>query len=326
MSSVQNSLEPVEFYTSLDPYYHTVDNRPLRNLDNNINKIAQAVDTVSGVDPGPINRSALSSASVAHSLLGFGGTINTSGDPQNDSYFTDSGIYTGSYSTLGFLFRFNQGYMTVKGVGEDASGNVYNQPYLAVHDTVTELDLGTIGDSGNSFLIYASWRDATSADRSPASDSDVYVAEIGFSSEEGDTYPALESGQVAIMKVYIPPGSSSISNDAIITNLNYREVSGRDVRVSPSSGVVSRLSPDTTIELSVDDSRTFSLDMSSFTIGDTVQIYFTKPDVTHTVSTDAGTMVYPDSSNDSEFTATGPLQVKLMKSTAVKWTVVSVST
>lgn len=45
MSELQDSLEDVQYLTPNDPYHYTVDNRPLRNLDNNIQKIAEAIDS-----------------------------------------------------------------------------------------------------------------------------------------------------------------------------------------------------------------------------------------------------------------------------------------
>lgn len=42
--ATQDLLDPVRFYTALDPYYYTVDNRPLQDIHDNLLKVSEAVD------------------------------------------------------------------------------------------------------------------------------------------------------------------------------------------------------------------------------------------------------------------------------------------
>lgn len=43
----QTSLDNVRFYTDKDPYYYTIDNRPLRDLDGNVRKVADQMSSIS---------------------------------------------------------------------------------------------------------------------------------------------------------------------------------------------------------------------------------------------------------------------------------------
>lgn len=218
-TNVLENLEDVQFYTALDPYYYIVDNRPLENLDNNIRLVAAASDA----SAGSADRAALSGSSLAYSMLGFGGVTNKTDDPTNNIYFVDRGVYTGESNTNGMEYWFEHGFMAVKTDGGILEGRAYNLPAVAIHDTITKFTL-TGGASGQTYLIYAEWRPSTNDDRVPSSESTVMVAELGATVSSGNNPPPLSSNQVALMRIYVPAGATSIDGDTTVTYLNYKDI------------------------------------------------------------------------------------------------------
>lgn len=74
-----SKLTAVRFYTPLDPYYYTVDNRPLQDLHQNMLTICNELDLVTG----GADRSALGAAATAMSIIGldqFAGLLSYPGD------------------------------------------------------------------------------------------------------------------------------------------------------------------------------------------------------------------------------------------------------
>ncbi|CAL9982799.1 hypothetical protein VPHD148_0253 [Vibrio phage D148] len=218
ITNVLDELVPVEFYTALDPYYYTVDNRPLENLDTNIKLIAAASDA----SAGSADRAALSGASLAYSMLGFGGTTNNTDDSTNNIYFVDRGVYSGESNINGLELWFEHGFTSVKTSGGIIEGRAYNLPAIAVHDDITKFTL-TGATSGQTYLVYATWRDSTDSDRVPSSESSVKVAELGVTAVSGSNPPPLSANQIAVMRVFVPAGATEILSDNI-TYLNYKDV------------------------------------------------------------------------------------------------------
>ena len=82
---ISENLVDVKFYTSKDPYYYVVDNRPLIDLDKNVRMVAESSDSASG----GADRAALSAASSAYSMLGFGAIVS------GEDYKVGRGMYSG---------------------------------------------------------------------------------------------------------------------------------------------------------------------------------------------------------------------------------------
>ena len=79
---VTESLVPIRFHTSLDPYYYTVDNRPLEDINDSLLIIASAADESAGGS----ERSSLAAAMSGYITSGynkFNGTFELAGTNLN---------------------------------------------------------------------------------------------------------------------------------------------------------------------------------------------------------------------------------------------------
>lgn len=205
---VLSELVPVEFYTPLDAYYYETDNRPLRNLDENIKKIAEASDSSSG----GANRAALSAASAAYSILGFGKLV--SGDPIRQA----QGMYSGKYSLSGLSIRMEHGFL-VRPV--DRGGLIpYIEPVVAVHDALTSL----VVQPGRGGTLQVTYRDSTSSDRVASGASPVQVAVITFKQGTGPgIYPLPDAGNIVLAQINVPVGATALL-DSHITLVNMKTI------------------------------------------------------------------------------------------------------
>lgn len=218
LTRVSEDLVDVQFYTALDPYYYLVDNRPLEDLDYNIRLIAESSDSAAG----GADRAALGGASLGYSMLGFGGTTDPNPGSGNGPYYVDRGMYSGATTIVGLEIFFNHGFAVIKTDGGIIGGRPYELPALAVHDTITKLTL-TPGAAGQTYLIQGQWRVSTLEDRVGSGTSPVQVLEIDVKSSPLGAPPLLDSGNIAIMRIDLPAGSTSI-NDGTVTYLNYKDI------------------------------------------------------------------------------------------------------
>mgnify|MGYP003642808816 CR=1 FL=1 len=214
MADVIDSLESVNFYTPLDPYYYTVDNRPLLELDRNITLVAGAADASIGEG----KRAALGSAAVAQAITGVG---------ENGT-----GAAVGSYDlTIGGLtLDILHGFGTFMVAGTDTI-NTYQKPQLAVHDRITRLSSFVQGNDTYSsvYVVQMSWREPLDTDKVGTTSSDTKVAEI-TAVRTGDINiddPIVEyipaPGYIVLMYVVIPSGTNILTEDNIVLK-NFRTI------------------------------------------------------------------------------------------------------
>lgn len=81
-NSTSAEFDDIRFYTEFDPYYYTVDNRPIQDLAGNADVAASAADAGrSGVVIGALAESALNSGAMGHAnkVVGLGITNPTTG-------------------------------------------------------------------------------------------------------------------------------------------------------------------------------------------------------------------------------------------------------
>jgi hypothetical protein len=200
MANVTDNLVDVQFYTSLDPYYYVVDNRPLKDLDDNIRLVAAASDA----STGSADRAALSGASIAYGQLGYGKTV--SGDPTQQS----QGMFAANYTLSGFELRISHGYL----VRPVSRGGVptYFEPVLAVHDAITSL----VCQVGRGGTVQVSYRDSTVSDRIGSGASKIQVAQVSFKQGTGPgVFPLPDTGNIALMHIDVPAGALALSEDHI---------------------------------------------------------------------------------------------------------------
>ena len=209
---VLETLTPVRFYTSLDPYYYIVDNRPLEDLNKNIKLVAESSDAASG----GTSRASLAAASVAYSMLGFGKVV------PGEDYFVGKGVYTGDIKISGMSISFNHGFAVVKTDGGSIDGVQYDLPEIAVHDTISVKAMSP-GVNGQTYLVQGKWRKSTDADRVGSTTSSVMVLEISHKSGLLGVPPILDMGAIAIMRVDVPAGTAEITKSNI-TYLNMKDI------------------------------------------------------------------------------------------------------
>lgn len=208
-TKVFEDLEAVEYYTALDPYYYTVDNRPIQNLDNNVQLVAQAVDDFTG----GANRSALAAASAGYALTGAGNSLY------------GPGSYIGDYSYVGFSLTHAYGFGTWL-ILDGARG--IEVPNLAVHDQADTFQM--IPPPSNAqdatYFVLATRRAPTASDFVPTANSPIWVLEIAsqvtyHAVGTSPTPPALDGSTIILMAVTVPFGAASL-DDATISLYNMK--------------------------------------------------------------------------------------------------------
>lgn len=208
LAKVVQDLVDVQFYTAKDPYYYTIDNRPLQDLDTNIRKVAGASDASSG----SAERAALAAATLAYSQLGYGKLV------PSDPVFQGQGMFSADYDTFGLDLRINHGFLihpTNRG-GSPA----YSEPTMAVHDAVT-LVRPQVGRGGT---VQVKYRASTDTDRVASGASPIEVAEVTFKQGTGPgIFPLPDANSVAIMHIDVPVGATQLE-DSYITHLNFKSV------------------------------------------------------------------------------------------------------
>lgn len=258
-TSVTDSLVNVNFYTALDPYYYTVDNRPLNDLDTNIRTIATAAD----VSAGESKRAALGAAALGQAITGIGNL--------------GTGAAVGSYDltlgglTMDMLHCFGT-FMVAK---EDAI-NTYRAPQLAVHDRVTRLNSFVAGNATYSsvYVIQMSWRNPNNNDKVPTTSSDIKVAEItairtGDITIGDDVVEYTPTpGNIVLMYVVIPFGTTVLTEDNLQL-VNFRTIDQssaleKNAEVSYKTFTISGVIGQQTLDISgseIDASRSNSIEV-----------------------------------------------------------------
>lgn len=218
-TNVVSELVDVQFYTALDPYYYTVDNRPLNDLDENIRKVAAASDA----SAGSADRAALATATSAYASLGYGTLVG--GDPIRQA----QGMFSSNYELSGFEIRFTHGYL-VRPVDRGGSP-AYIEPRIAIHDAITPL----VVQAGRGGTVQVTYRDATASDRIPSANSSVQVAVISFKQGTGPgIYPLPDANNIAIMQINVPSGASSLT-ESHLTKINMKTIKQTSNFVGTSS-------------------------------------------------------------------------------------------
>lgn len=145
--NVVDELVDVQFYTALDPYYYIVDNRPLRDLDENVRLTAQAVDDLSGSS----DRAALAATSAGYAIANY----TTSDVPEG-------GNYIGTWSAAGVNLKMEYGF-SVAGLPH---ASLFTQPKMSVHnkDITFPLIGGALAGHARAYRFYAVSRDSTTGD------------------------------------------------------------------------------------------------------------------------------------------------------------------
>jgi hypothetical protein len=70
--SLLSSLTAIRYYTSADPYYYTVDNRPLTDVDTSLTTIATFIDSFVTVASGTVTIASTSNGDILLSPNGTG--------------------------------------------------------------------------------------------------------------------------------------------------------------------------------------------------------------------------------------------------------------
>lgn len=215
---VLDELDPVEYYTALDPYYYIVDNRPLKNLDDNIRKVAAASDASSG----SASRAALSGATVAYANIGYGPTV--AADPIRQS----QGMFSSNYELSGFEVRFTHGYMVRP---EDRGGSpAYIEPIMAVHDAITAM----VVQVGRGGTVQATYRASVESDRIGSGNSPVEVCELSFKqgTSQGD-FPLPDANNIAVMHIDVPTGATTLLESHLVP-VNFKSVRSTSAPIATS--------------------------------------------------------------------------------------------
>lgn len=102
--SISSQLQAIQFYTAADPYYYTVDNRPLQNLSANQTAIAAYVDKT---HPGRVD--VTGGTSPVTNAIPAGWTVTRSG---TGVYVITHNLNTTAYSVTGSLYSAGAFFVT----------------------------------------------------------------------------------------------------------------------------------------------------------------------------------------------------------------------
>lgn len=228
--TTSSSLTPVRFYTALDPYYYTTDNRPLEDLNARDVQLAQAIDLVTGGS----ERSSMAAASIGQALIG------------NNSY-------AGSYTLPGGLvLRFQYGFAVMSFT--DSVNPALTFPKMAIHDAVTSLNsLAAASTPGRAikYLVQATFEEATPSSRIPADKSGTMVCKLTTKSSaefvnDGQSTPTIlpDANAISVLEVIIPYGKTTlVASDIKLLNYTNTDIIRQIVAngpVDPTSVVLTR--------------------------------------------------------------------------------------
>lgn len=205
-----SKLTAVRFYTPLDPYYYTVDNRPLQDLHQNMLTICNELDLVTG----GADRSALGAAATAMSIVGldqFAGLLNYPG---------------------GLRLKFLFGYMVQSQI-IDPQDPDFKVPVLGIHDkptTFSNIQASSTPGRRIKYLVQARMDEPTANDRVPSNNSLIKVCRLSIKNSaeyvETGTEPGLapDSGQISVLSFTLGYGQTSLTA-ADVKLLNMKDMS-----------------------------------------------------------------------------------------------------
>ena len=215
MANTASKMKQVRFYTALDPYYYTVDNRPLQDINDNITTLCNEIDLIVGGS----DRAAHAAASIAASSIG-------------ENVFVADLEFPG-----GLLLTVKHGYMVMSS-SIDINNPNFKLPTMALHDRPTRfLDIQASTTPGRrvKYLIQGRMDEPNENSRIPASTSLAKVATLTIkkSAEYVDTAgePTLtpDANHLAIASFTLGYGQTTLAQSGIkalswISSTNLRSI------------------------------------------------------------------------------------------------------
>lgn len=207
--ATEQTLRQVRFYTPLDPYYYTADNRPLEDLAARDLELARAVDLVTGGS----ERASMAAASIGQALIG-------------------RNAYAGTYLLAGGLVvRFNYGFAIKEFTDQVNPSLLY--PKMAVHDAVTsftEITAATTPGRAIKYLVQAKFEIPTESSRIPSAGSDTMVCTLTLKNSaeyvnDGQSTPVVlpDVDGIGVMEIIVPYGKTTLTQGDV-TLLNYVDI------------------------------------------------------------------------------------------------------
>lgn len=197
MSNTASKLREVRFYTALDPYYYTVDNRPLQDLNENMAVICNTIDLIEGGS----DRAVYSAATIAATSVG-------------EEVFVGEFEYTG-----GLVLNVLNGYMVTNSIF-NVDNQSFKVPTIALHDTPTRfLNIAASTTPGRKvkYLIQGSMDEANETSHIPTSKSLARVAKLSLKKSaeyiDTSTEPTLtpDAGCISLASFVLSYGQTAIT-------------------------------------------------------------------------------------------------------------------
>lgn len=213
MAKTSSHLKQVRFYEALDPYYYEVDNRPLRDLWDNLGIISEQID----ITRGGFNRGSLAAASIGVQFTaneGFVGNVHFPGGLSLVMLF-------------GYLIQTRQ---------FDNQHPQFRVPTQAVHDAPTDLlNLAAPTKAGEKikYLVQGYMEPATETSLVPAVDSLTEVARFQVKSvtfKDGEAEPVIypDDKNTAIFSFVISYGQKLLTEEDLkpINWVSMKDIAG----------------------------------------------------------------------------------------------------
>lgn len=202
MTTVDQSLTPVRFYTQQDPYFYTVDNRPLTDLDANDQVLGEGIDA------------SFSNLRLVQAELGriLGAMVGTS-----------TGLYTATFQINGLIFTIPRGFLTYTGQYSASDPRTVFKFAFMYNDFSYTVNTPGTGNS-KEFLVEYTFRDTKSTD-----------SEVPYLN---DTNPfGLEGVIGGVVELRVKEGLPATSGTQVIPSLDsgYYELATINVTGSPTS-------------------------------------------------------------------------------------------
>jgi len=202
MSTTQSKLKQVRYYTNLDPYYVDVDNRPLKDIMDNMNILADQLD----ITKGSFNRGSLAAASIGVQFSANEGFVGN--------------LYFPGGLSLNVLF----GYL-IQSVPYDNNNTFFRVPTMAVHDSPTNLtNVAAPVTAGKNikYLLQGYMEEADATSIVPGVDSLTKVCRFALKSSgeytatgaEPIIYP--DTGNTAVLSFIVKFGQTALTEENIV--------------------------------------------------------------------------------------------------------------
>lgn len=201
MATTQSKLKQVRYYTNLDAYYVDVDNRPLKDIGDNLNILADQLD----ITKGSFNRGSLAAAAIGIQFA-------------TDQAFVGNLFFPGGLN-LNILF----GYL-IQTIPYDIDNPYFRVPTMAIHDEPTNLvNVAAPKTTGKSikYLVQGYMEEATATSVVPGVDSLTKVARFSLkSSGEYDSTAAepimyADSGCTGVVSFVVKFGQTGLTANDI---------------------------------------------------------------------------------------------------------------